>query len=165
MSKTWGVRTCLVVCSAAVFVVLCVLRSRATVPVVAPTLTTFATNYRVYLNGRPCGVLPADQCAAATSVYTVDEVNGIRDDLKGQIDSTVKDGGLVDQRVGAAESRLKQQIETSLNGLPQRLLSEEAKKSIQDALTGEMKASLEQIRKDLQSQIDELKKNSGGQAH
>lgn len=91
-------------------------------------------------------------------VYTVQETNAMRDDLKGQIDSFTKQGGVVDQKINAAESRLMGQVKHVLDAMPQLLLSEQAKDAIKTAVLNAEKDELNQIRHDMQGQIDELKK-------
>ncbi len=43
-------------------------------------------------------------------VYTVQETNAIRDELKSQIDAATRQGGIVDQRINAAEDRLRDEL-------------------------------------------------------
>jgi hypothetical protein len=90
-------------------------------------------------------------------VYTVQEMNAIRDDLKGQIDATTRQGGIVDQRINAAEARLRDQLKHSLDAIPQIVLSEQTKDAIKTAVLDAEKDELNQIRRDIQGQIDELK--------
>jgi hypothetical protein len=76
-----------------------------------------------------------------------------------QINTVTNNGGLVDRRVAAAEGRLQLQIRTSLDALPQRLLSNEAKKAIQDAIMTDVKATLDQMRQEFQINIELIKED------
>jgi hypothetical protein len=116
------------------------------------------SNY--YINGKDCsGGLEWEQCIASVSVYTTDETANIQRSLQEQINSVNSAVKLVDQQVTVAERRLQLQIQTGLNALPQRLLSNEAKKAIQDAITTEVKEKLDEMRKEFQAQIDQMKDN------
>ncbi len=90
-------------------------------------------------------------------VYTVQETNAMGDDLKGQIASIAKQGGIVDQKISAAESRLMGQLKHSFDAMPQLLSSEQAKDVIKTTVMNVEKDELNQIRHDMQRQIDELK--------
>jgi hypothetical protein len=53
---------------------------------------------------------------------------------------------------------LQLQVRHGLDSLPQRLLTEEAKKAISDSIIADVRKDLEKLRNDLQKQIDDLKK-------
>ena len=65
--------------------------------------------------------------------------------------------GLLDQKVGAAQQQIEQHLVTSLNALPQKLLSDTAKTGMQTALQAELTRQINQLRQDMQDQIDKLK--------
>jgi len=91
-------------------------------------------------------------------VYTVQETNAMMDDLKAQIDSVAKQAGNVDQKINAAESRMKGQVTRVLDTMPQLLLSDQARDAIRTAVMSVEQEELSQIRRDMQKQIDELKR-------
>jgi hypothetical protein len=62
-----------------------------------------------------------------------------------------------DKKIQNVEQNIGNKIIQSINNLPQRLLSEEAKKSIKDSIIEEIKNHIDTIKNELQGQIDELK--------
>lgn len=91
-------------------------------------------------------------------VYTVQETNVMWEDLKAHIDSVAKQVGSVDQKINAAESRMMGQVTRALDAMPQLLLSDQARDAIRTAVVSVEKDELSQIRRDMQKQIDELKR-------
>jgi vacuolar-type H+-ATPase subunit E/Vma4 len=63
-----------------------------------------------------------------------------------------------DKKIDDVETRINKQVKDSIEKLPQRLLSEEAKNALKQAVLTDIRAELQQLRSDMQSQIDELKK-------
>jgi hypothetical protein len=94
-------------------------------------------------------------CAGPLDVSTPATLNVATQELQSKIDATKQQ---CTQDLTAAETRINNNLKTSLDKMPQRLLSEEARKSIENALREEFKAQLDQLRKDLQDQINSLKK-------
>lgn len=70
------------------------------------------------------------------NVYTVPEINAMRDDLEDQMDSLTRQGGIVDQKINSAERRLMNRINSVLNAKDNELV---------------------QIKQTMQKQIDDLK--------
>lgn len=91
-------------------------------------------------------------------VYTVQETNVMRDDLRGQIDSFTRQGGIVDQKINNAESRLMVQVKHVLDSIPQIMVSEQTREALKSAVLSVEREELDRIRHDMQVQIDDLKK-------
>lgn len=60
------------------------------------------------------------------------------------------------EQLAATEARLKAEVKESIDKIPQRLLSDEAKAVLKDAVLAELRQELAQLRLELQRQIDEL---------
>lgn len=84
-------------------------------------------------------------------VYRTDQIDTRLQSLQSQITQQVNSG------LAAAEGRMTSSLQASLQQIPQRLLSEEAKKDIEAAILSKVQAQIDQVRADLQKQIDDLK--------
>lgn len=110
----------------------------------------------------PGSMIPTYACGGPVQVATPADVAASTSALENKFnqklaDSTQQLRGNIDKGLSDAEVRLKADLTDAVNKLPQRLLSDAAKKEIEDTLRAEMKAEIEQMRKDLQQQIDGLK--------
>ncbi|HTS10431.1 MAG TPA: hypothetical protein VMP68_33010 [Candidatus Eisenbacteria bacterium] len=102
-------------------------------------------------------------CAAASSngsnsflVYRVDQVNSLFDESRNETAQQVR------SEVASAEARITANMKASIDQIPQRLLSDAARDEIKAAVLAELKSQLDQLRADLQKQIDDLKAKQGG---
>ena len=108
---------------------------------------------------------PPAVCAGSLPVATPTDLAATKADLESDFSqkltgSTQQLNDTLNKGLSDAEARLKANLTDAVNKLPQRLLSDEAKKEIADSLRTEMKADIEELRKDLQRQIDDLKQGS-----
>lgn len=71
----------------------------------------------------------------------------------------------VQEKIAAAEDRIKKSLTASIDQLPQRLLSDAAKQEIKAEIMAEMKAQIDQLRTDLQGQIDHINAQLSGNNH
>ena len=89
---------------------------------------------------------PAGLCWTLQHVSTPATLNVATQELQTKIDATKQQ---CTQDLTAAETRINNNhLKTSLDNMPQRLPSEEARKSIENALREEFKAQLDQLRKE-----------------
>lgn len=102
------------------------------------------------------------------SVYTVAQVDSRINNLNSKIDnvnsnlnSLISSEAAVnlriEQTIEKTEARFNNLVKESIDKLPQRLLSEEAKNALKEAVLADIRIELATLRKDMQSQIDDLK--------
>jgi high-affinity Fe2+/Pb2+ permease len=77
--------------------------------------------------------------------------------VKQRLDKIQNANALIEQKVQEAETRLRGEVKSSLEALPQRLLATDAMKDLKESLLEELHRELAQLRQDLQKQVDELK--------
>jgi hypothetical protein len=90
-------------------------------------------------------------------VYTVGEIDMVVQGLNQRLDSVQNANTLIEQKVQAAEIRIRGEVKNSLEVLPQRLLATEEMKDFKESLLAELHRELAQLRQDVQKQIDKLK--------
>lgn len=95
------------------------------------------------------------------TVYTVGEIDMIVQGLNQRLDNLQNANALIEEKVQAAEIRMRGEMKSSLEVLPQRLLATEAMKDFKESLLAELRRELAQLRLDMQKQIDEIKKPAG----
>ena len=91
-------------------------------------------------------------------VYEVSEIDQIQTNLQNQITSVVADKGIIDTRIKASEERLNEQVVKSINGISQRILSEEAAKILKQTVLTELREELQQLRRDMQLRLMNLRR-------
>jgi len=90
-------------------------------------------------------------------VYTVEEIDMMVRGLNQRLDYVQNANALIEQKVQAAEIRMRGEVKSSLEALPQRLLATDAMKDFKESLLAELHRELAQLRQDVQKQIDEIK--------
>jgi hypothetical protein len=90
-------------------------------------------------------------------VYTSEEIDMMLQGVKQRLDKIQNANALIEQKVQEAETRLRGEVKSSLEALPQRLLATDAMKDLKESLLEELHRELAQLRQDLQKQVDELK--------
>jgi len=70
---------------------------------------------------------------------------------------SVYDTDAINTKLNTLEKKIKDEVVSSIDALPQRLVSAAATQVIKDAIMAELRTELDKVRKDLQDQIDELK--------
>ncbi len=94
-------------------------------------------------------------------VFTAGEINAMVQGLSRRLDSVQNVGALVEQKITAAETRLREGVNNSIEALPQRLVATEAMKEFRNSILVELRTELAQLRLELQKQIDALKRTEG----
>ena len=129
----------------------------------AETVCKFAqkNEYRVVNAGKSENVV-VNACGPAVQVATPADVAAAKVDVETDFNqklatSTQQLKADLDKGMNDAESRLKTSLTDAVNKLPQRLLSDAAKKEMEDSLRAEIKAEIDELRKDLQQQITDSK--------
>lgn len=90
-------------------------------------------------------------------VYTVGEIDMMVQGLNQRLDYMQHANALIEQKVQAAENRMRGEVKSSFDDLPQRLLATEAMKDFKESLLAELHRELGQLRQDVQKQIDAFK--------
>lgn len=100
-----------------------------------------------------------DPNTVSFEVYTVDEINDIVNRANNRMDSVADDKAReVNRNLSAIETRLRKELVDSVNNIPQKVLSDAAGTALKDAVVLELREGLNQMRQELQTQIDELKR-------
>ena len=92
-------------------------------------------------------------------VYTSREIDMMLQGIKQRLDNLQNANALIEQKAREAETRLRGEVKSSLETLPQRLLSTDAMNDLRESFLEELHKELAQLRQDLQKQVDELKQN------
>ena len=87
-------------------------------------------------------------------VYTTGEVDSTVAEIKKRHDDLVSD---VDSKLLAAETRLHRDVVNTIDGLPPKILADTAGQAIKTEILRQLREDMAQMRKDLQTQIDELR--------
>jgi len=90
-------------------------------------------------------------------VYTVGEIDMVVRGLNQRLDYVQNANASIEQKIEAAEIRMRGEVKSALDAQRQRLLATEAMKDFRESLLAELHRELAQLRQDVQKQIDEIK--------